>query len=208
VKPRLYLETTIPSYLTSRSSRDLIIAGHQQLTKDWWETRRHNFDIYISQLVVDEASAGNPAAAQSRLKIIENLPLLDITPEVADLASDLLSSRIIPRKAATDAAHIAIAAVHAMDFLLTWNCVHIANAAISRALVSACRKHGSECPVIVWRIAMFRDPIIDEVRRIRETEAAKHRFDVKAILAASKKRQRRSKHKVVSFARKSTKLSA
>jgi hypothetical protein len=155
MKPRLYLETTIPSYLTSRSSRDLIIAGHQQLTKDWWETRRHNFDIYISQLVVDEVSAGNPEAAHARLKIIERFPLLDITPQVADLASDLLSSGIIPRKAVSDAAHVAIAAVHAMDFLLTWNCVHIANAAIAKALVSRCGKHGLQCPVICTPEELF-----------------------------------------------------
>ena len=144
----MYLETTIPSYLTSWPSRDLIIAGHQQITRDWWEKRRGDFQIYISQLVLDEAGAGDPVAARQRLKLLQSLPLLDITPEVAELTSGILASGKIPRKAATDAAHIAIAAVHGMDFLLTWNCVHIANAVIVRALESVCREHGFECPVI------------------------------------------------------------
>ena len=111
MKSRLYLETTIPSYLTSRPSRDLIIAGHQEITREWWEKRRDIFQLYISQLVVDEASSGDPVAAR-------------------------------------DAAHIAIAAVHGMDFLVTWNCVHIANAANAKALASICRAHACECPVI------------------------------------------------------------
>jgi len=148
VKPFLYLETTIPSYLTSRPSRDLIIAGHQQVTRDWWERRRGDFRIYISQFVLDEVSAGDPAAARERLKILQPLPMLDITPEVAELASGILISGKIPRKAATDAAHIAIAAVHGMDLLVTWNCVHIANAVILKSLASICRKHGCECPVV------------------------------------------------------------
>ncbi len=148
MKPRLYLETTIPSYLTSRPSRDLIIAGHQQLTREWWDRRRGDFQIYISQFVLDEVSAGDPAAARERLKILQPLPMLDITPGVAELASGILISGTIPRKAATDAAHIAIAAVHGMDFLITWNCVHIANAVILKSLASICREHGCECPVV------------------------------------------------------------
>ena len=148
MKPRLYLETTIPSYLTARPSRDLIIAGHQQITREWWEKRQGDFQVYISQLVLDEAGAGDPGAARERLKILQPLPLLDITPEVAELASGILASGKIPRKAASDAAHIAIAAVHGMDFLVTWNCVHIANAVIAKALASICREHACECPVI------------------------------------------------------------
>jgi hypothetical protein len=147
-KARLYLETTIPSYLISRPSRDLIIAGHQQITGEWWEKQREKFQIYISQLVVDEAGAGDPGAARERMKVIQQFPLLDITPEVEALASRILASRALPQKAATDAAHIAIAAVHGVDFLLTWNCVHLANAFIAKAVARICRRHGCECPVI------------------------------------------------------------
>jgi hypothetical protein len=145
---RLYLETTVPSYLTSRPSRDLIIASHQQITREWWEKRRGAFQLYISQLVIDEASAGDPFVARERLRVVEELPLLDITPEVAELADGIVASGKIPRKAATDAAHIAIAAVHGMDFLVTWNCVHIANATIAKSLKLICEQHSYECPVI------------------------------------------------------------
>ena len=148
MKPRVYLETTIPSYLTSRPSRDLVVAGHQQITREWWEKKGTAFQLYISQLVIDEAGAGDPIAASTRLSVIQDLPQLDITPEVSTLAGAILASGRLPRNAATDAAHIAVAAVHGMDFLLTWNCVHIANASITRALALTCRDQGFECPVI------------------------------------------------------------
>jgi hypothetical protein len=148
MKPRLYVETTIPSYLTSRPSRDLIIAGHQQITREWWEERRKAFHLYISQLVVDEVTAGDPVVARARLNVIRDVPMLDITPEVAGLAAAILASGKVPPKAATDAAHVAIAAVHGMDFLVTWNCVHIANAVIAKGLAAICRHQGFECPVI------------------------------------------------------------
>jgi hypothetical protein len=98
--------------------------------------------------VLDEAAAGNTNASRERLKLLQPLPLLDITPEVRLLALGILKAGAIPRKAATDAAHIAVAAVHGMDFLVTWNCVHIANAMIIRRLASICQEYGCECPVI------------------------------------------------------------
>ena len=148
MKPTLYMETTIPSYLTSWPSRDLIIAGHPQITKEWWDKRRDAFGIYISQFVVDEAKAGDPGGARERMKAIKDLPLRDITPEVERLAAGILASGVIPQRAVTDAAHIAIAAVHGMDFLMTWNCVHLANAIIAKEVAKVCRPHGFECPVI------------------------------------------------------------
>ena len=148
MKPKLYLETTVPSYLTAWPSRDLIRAGHQQITKEWWQTRRENFDIYISQFVLDEAAAGDPEAARERLTAIQDFSILDPTDEVGELAAALMSSLVLPTNAATDAAHIAIAAVHEMPFLLTWNCTHIANAEMSVAIENVCREHGFYCPVI------------------------------------------------------------
>jgi len=148
LKYKLYLETTIPSYLTSWPSRDLIIAGHQQITKEWWKRRKGAFDMYVSQLVVDEAKAGNDEAARARLKVITGLRLLDITEEVERLAIRILSSGVIPMKAATDAAHIAIASVHGMEYLMTWNCVHLANAIITKQVARICEQEGFECPVI------------------------------------------------------------
>jgi hypothetical protein len=148
MKPKLYLETTIPNYLTSRPSRDLIIASHQQITKEWWSHRKDKFDIYISQFVIDEARAGDAKAARDRLIAIRNFPLLDITPEVDDLATRILASGIIPQKAGTDAVHIAIASVHQMQFLMTWNCVHIANAIFAKRIERICRDYGHEILVI------------------------------------------------------------
>lgn len=145
---RVYLETTIPSYLTAWPSRDLIVAGHQQLTKEWWRTRRSEFELCISQFVVDEASAGDAEAAKERMAILDPLPLLDISEAVLELASAILQSGVIPAKAARDAAHIAISAVHGIDFLLTWNCAHIANAQIIRQVQAICTQHGFPCPVI------------------------------------------------------------
>jgi predicted nucleic acid-binding protein len=148
VKPKLYLETTVPSYLTAWPSRDLIRAGHQQLTREWWQMRRGGFEIYVSQFVLDEAAAGDAEAARERLAVLQGLPILDLTEEVADLAVALKTALALPEKAAADAAHIAIAAVHGMHFLLTWNCTHIANAEMFAAIEQACQERGFACPVI------------------------------------------------------------
>jgi hypothetical protein len=148
VKARLYLETTVPSYLTARPSRDLIRASHQQITREWWERRRDDFEVFISQLVLDEAAAGDSVAASERLAVLADLPLLDLTEEVGSLAAALVASLALPAKAATDAAHIAVAAVHRMHFLVTWNCTHIANAEMATAIQGVCLDHGFTAPVI------------------------------------------------------------
>jgi predicted nucleic acid-binding protein len=126
----------------------LIRAGHQQLTKEWWQTRRAGFDIYISQFVLDEAAAGDAEAARERLAALQGLPILDVSEEVVNLARALNASLALPEKAVTDAAHIATAAVHGMHFLLTWNCAHIANAEMFVAIERVCQENGFSCPVI------------------------------------------------------------
>lgn len=148
MKQKLYLETTIPSYLTSRQSRDVVSAGHQETTREWWTTQRENFDIFVSIFVLDEITYGNPDAAQDRLRAVEKIPLLEITDSVLDLASLLIRSGVIPTKAARDAGYVAVAAVHNMDYLMTWNCAHIANAKIIRRIEQVCREAGLVCPVI------------------------------------------------------------
>lgn len=147
MKPRLYLETTIPSYLTAWPSRDLIVAAHQQLTKEWWRTRRDAFENCISQFVLDEAGAGDADAARERLEVLKPLPLLNVTESVLQLASALLQAGVIPDKAARDAAHIAVA-VHGVEYLMTWNCAHIANAMIVKKVQAICVQNGFSCPVI------------------------------------------------------------
>jgi hypothetical protein len=146
--PKLYMETTIPSYLTARPARDLVIAGHQQMTHEWWDERKSDFDIYISQFVVDESRKGDASYSQLRLDILAEFELLNITGEVGKLASKFISNGILPSKSATDALHIAVASVHNMDFLLTWNCTHIANAEISRQIRRICGEEGYSLPVI------------------------------------------------------------
>ncbi len=147
-KPKLYLETTIPSYLTARQSRDVIQLARQQITAEWWNSRLNDFDIFISQIVTDEAGSGDPDAARKRMRAIRSFPLLEITDEVAELAEKILRKGVIPEKGARDATHIAVAVCHGMNFLLTWNCRHIANAEKIKALENICKSEGYELPVI------------------------------------------------------------
>jgi predicted nucleic acid-binding protein len=148
MKPSVYLETTVPSYYTARPSRDVIIAGHQATTRDWWDTRLSHFRAFISQIVIDEAAGGDARAAKDRLAVLKSFPLLDIHDNANSLARDLIESGPLPPKAARDALHIAIAAAHGIDFLVTWNCAHIANAEMAAKIAQICRAHGLECPVI------------------------------------------------------------
>ncbi len=127
MKPRVYLETTIVSYLTARPSRTLLGAAHQQVTLDWWEQRRHDFDLVVSELVLREAEAGDPEAARLRLAALEGIPRLSLTEDALRLGNEFVDRGLLHRTAAEDALHIAIATIHAVDFLLTWNCTHIAN---------------------------------------------------------------------------------
>ena len=145
---KLYLETTVLSYLAARPSRDLIVAAHQQLTHDWWADHRHEFDLYASQLVQQEAGAGDPEVAAQRLAFLEGTTLLAITEEALSLADALVRRKAVPKNAAEDAAHIAIACVHGMDYVLTWNCKHIANARLQKAMEAVAIDLGYELPVI------------------------------------------------------------
>jgi len=144
----VYLETTFISYLVSRPSRDLLVAAHQQATRDWWIERREKFECYVSQAVLDEVAAGNSEEAKARVAIIGDLPVLEATDEAEFLAVAIVSSGAIPSYAARDAAHIAIATVNGMDYLLTWNCKHLANAQVVRRVVAVCNREGYDMPVI------------------------------------------------------------
>lgn len=146
MKARLYLETTIPSYLVGRPSRDLLVAAHQEITRNWWESRRSEFDLYVSELVVQEVRAGDAHLAGQRLEILRGVPILAVSDEILKLAEDLITQGPIPRKAAGDAAHIAIATVYGCEYLLTWNCRHIANAELHRAIRRVVEESGYEVP--------------------------------------------------------------
>ena len=147
MRSKLYVETSVISYLTARPSRDVISLGHQQITREWWE--RAIVEIRpVSRLVVAEAQLGNPQAAAARLAVLEPITLLAETVESRSLAQNLLAAGGLPKKAASDALHIGVAAVHGMDYLVTWNCKHIANARMLRFVAETCRSAGFEPPVI------------------------------------------------------------
>jgi predicted nucleic acid-binding protein len=146
MKAKLYLETTIPSYLVGRPSRDLLVAAHQQITRDWWESRRADFDLYASELVLQEVRAGDTQLAIRRLELLAGVPILTVRSEILELAEDLIAEGPIPRKAAGDAAHIAVATVYGCEYLLTWNCRHIANAELHRAIRRVVERYGYEVP--------------------------------------------------------------
>jgi hypothetical protein len=145
---RVYIETTILSYLAARPSRDLITAANQQLTRAWWENRRGDFSLCVSEAVLREARAGDPQVAAKRDALAAGMPLLAVTDEVIALAEALVRRGPVPPKAATDAVHIAVVAVHAVDYLLTWNCKHIANAEMHRQVLAACESRGHRMPII------------------------------------------------------------
>lgn len=147
MKPRVYVETSILSYLTALPSRDLVQAAYQQLTVEWW-ARRERFDLFVSEAVLAEVRRGDPAAAARRLGAAEALRVLAATDEARALATALLQAAVMPRRAAIDAAHVAIATVHGLDFLLTWNCTHIANATMRPRIDAVCRDSGFQPPII------------------------------------------------------------
>lgn len=156
MKPKLYLETSIVSYLTARPSHDLIRAAHQQVTRDWWETRS-SFELYISQFVLDEAKAGDTEAAGRRLSALREAKLLELTPDTGRLAREILRQGGMPAQAYVDAVHVAVAAVHGLDYLLTWNCSHIANATMRGKIEAICRATGFEPPVICTPVELVKE---------------------------------------------------
>ena len=147
-KPAVYVETSMIGYATSRPSRDLVVAARQQITRDWFALRAPSCELFVSQLVATEVSAGDEDAARERTAFLQGIARLRVTDAAGQLAARLVESGAVPRAAAEDALHIAIAAVHGVHYLLTWNCKHIANAAMRQAIERVCRVAGYEPPII------------------------------------------------------------
>lgn len=145
---KVYLETSVVSYLVARHSPDLLVAARQQLTIDWWQKERANYELYASEVVIQEASAGDAGEITKRLTALANVPLLDVSNEAIRLADLLLKRGIVPLKAGRDALHIAVATYHRMDYLLSWNCKHIANAHVRKMVDQVFRAEGYESPEI------------------------------------------------------------
>jgi predicted nucleic acid-binding protein len=144
----VYLETTIPSYLTAWRSPDLPMAAKQQTTRQWWDERRDRFELYISDAVLLESAGGDPEAAKRRLEFLADIPVLSPTHEVDEIAATRIDRLSLPERALADAVHIAICIVHGIDYLLTWNCTHIANATFQPIINKVCEEYGYITPVI------------------------------------------------------------
>lgn len=156
MRPKAYIETSIVSYLTARQSRDLVLAAHQQVTRDWWASRA-SFELFASQFVLDEAAAGDGDAAARRLAALTEAAALEVTEDAIVLAEALIAGGGLPAQARVDALHVAMAAVHGMDYLLTWNCRHIANATLRGKIESLCREAGFEPPIICTPLELRKE---------------------------------------------------
>ena len=143
----VYVETTIVSYLTARPSRDVVLAAHQTLTRDWWR-KRSAYQLWVSQLVLDEAAAGDQLLRARRLRALRGIPVLLLTDAATQLAKELVLQGALPEKATVDAFHIGVAAAHQMKYLLTWNCKHLANAAMRGTIEAVCRSEDLSPPII------------------------------------------------------------
>ena len=160
--PRVYIETSIVSYLRQRSSGQVVTAARQLLTRRWWESERFNFELVTSQYVIDEAADGDPQLAQERLESLDDIPLLQLGPDIDAIASEIMSREILPPKAQVDALHIATAAHHGIDYLLTWNCTHIANARILPRIHRVLAEMNCFIPIICTPEEMLDDESAEE----------------------------------------------
>ena len=147
-KETIYVETSIFGYLTARSTTNLILAANIKVTQDWWDNCCSAFTVYASELVEYEAAKGDKAIASQRLDLLKPIMYLDITEKTIELAQEFLQQSNLPPKATNDSIHIALATVYGLDYLLTWNCKHIANAQIQKKLSRISLNLGYELPVI------------------------------------------------------------
>ena len=157
MKPKIYVESSVISYLAGKPSRDIFVLAHQQLTQSWWSERKNNYDLFISPLVLIEIMRGDISAASDRKIAATGLPILDPKAEIESLAALLLKKGSLPPKAGDDALHIAWAACHDMDYLLTWNCTHIANATTRKTIEATIREAGFMIPTICTPEELFED---------------------------------------------------
>ena len=147
-KRTVYIETSVVSYLTARPTSDLLAAACQKITVDWWETRKNRYDLYTSDVTIEEARRGNPDAGARRLDALSRIPILPITPAAVELSKELFQGGALPDKAGNDALHVAVSVVHGLDYLLTWNCRHLDNAEIKPIVRKVCALHGYISPEI------------------------------------------------------------
>src|SRR3989338_4311102 len=146
IKESIYLETTVVSYYTSKPSRDIIVLAHQEITRQWWSRALERYNIFISEVVIEEAGFGNPEAAKKRLEELKEFPHLELNDKVEKMAQVYMENLEIPEKSFRDAAHLAVASVHDIDYLVTWNCTHLANGEVIKKLMKINESFGIHTP--------------------------------------------------------------
>ena len=155
MKLAIYIEATIVSYIAARPSRQPFLLGCQRLTRRWWREKRREYELFSSRVVLGEAARGEAKMARRRTELLRAVQFLNESPEASELAQRFRENITLPEHAAADAMHIALAAVHGIEFLMTWNCTHIANPHIHRILSRVCEKHGYELPALVTPLEML-----------------------------------------------------
>ena len=185
IKPKVYVETTVVSYLVARPSHDVTLASRQQATRQLWEERADHFDFIISNVVVSEIREGDPIAAQRRLEVLANLTVLDMSPEANTLAQNLINAGAVPENLRPDAQHIAIATVNNIEYLISWNYKHIVNETKRQLINQVCRASGFQPPLLCTPAELIEviqvkekpdtrmDPVLEECYRMKEAFAAK-----------------------------------
>ena len=148
-KKIIYLEPTVISYLTARTTSDPIKLAQQLASKEWWNNHRHKCDIFISNVVLDEIREGDPAAAQMRMALAQTLSLLQSNAETDRLSAALIALHAIPDNHKEDADHIAIASIYPIEYLVTWNQKHILNVSMRDRILSIISDKGYTPPRLV-----------------------------------------------------------
>ena len=148
MKKHIYIETTVVSYLTAKPSRDIMIAGHQEVTRELWAKLSSRYETYVSALVFQEAGRGDPDQAQMRLAAIAKFPMLDIDDEARFLADKIIAKKGISTEYPEDALHIAVAAVNGIEVILTWNFAHLNNPFTRKKVRKIVEAEGYICPEI------------------------------------------------------------
>ena len=148
MKPRVYIETTIVGHLTSRLPYDIVVAGQMLVTRQWWAESQSDFELFVSELVLREVSQGESTAAAERLEAVASIPSAPILESAQQLTDSLIAQHGLPEKARIDALHLAICATNGIEYLLTWNCRHLANATRQKAIGEICKSSGYNVPII------------------------------------------------------------
>lgn len=196
MKPTVYIETSVIGHLTTRPSRNVIMAGHQEATRLWWESHRDRYDLWVSQVVLRESQAGDKQTAEERMQVLVPLRILEISPLDLDLAERLLEAEALPAKASEEALHVAIAATNNLNYLLTWNLKHINNPATKPLIEETIRESGYRPPIIgtpdQLLESMFAVPIVEGRRRFCKAAAASMNFDLRATFDQIKAEEKAS----------------